>query len=99
MDSSLPVLPSGSAFLLSDAVVEAIADSIAGRLGERLAAGPPALLDLEAAANWLGVSARTVESLVALAEIPIVRIGPSRSIRRFELASLVAYARRSTRTL
>ena len=60
---------------------------------------PYALLDINEAANALAVSVRTVESLVALGEIPVVRIGTGRGVRRFERRALDAYVRRSTRAL
>ena len=83
---------------LHDVVVEAIADGVADRLSDRLLA-PEALLDIKGAARYLAVSVRTVEALVALGEIPVVRIGAGRGVRRFERAALTAYVRRNTRSL
>lgn len=58
-------------------------------------ASPPPLLDLSGAATRLNVSQRTVEALVALGEIPVVRIGTGRGVRRFDPAAVEAFIRRS----
>ncbi len=68
-------------------------------MAERLSSGPAPLLDIREASEYLSVSVRTVESLVALAEIPVVRIGAGRGVRRFETRALDAFVRRNTRSL
>ena len=67
--------------------------------GDRQPFGAPPLLDLTGAAARLNVSERTVESLVASGEIPVVRIGTGRGVRRFDPAALEAFVRRQTRAL
>lgn len=81
------------------AVIQAIADGVADRLADRLVADPRALLDLAGAAARLNVSKRTVESLVAVGELPVVRIGLGRGVRRFDPATIDALIRRNTRSL
>ena len=78
-----------------------LADAIAERVAERLVQvlAPPSLLDIDGAAARLNVSVRTVESLVALGEIPVVRIGVGRGVRRFSPSALDAFVRRHTRSL
>ena len=80
--------------LLRRAVREEIAAA-----GDRPPVGEPPLLDLAGAAARLNVSERTVESLVATGEIPVVRIGTGRGVRRFEPSALQAFIRRNARTL
>ena len=60
---------------------------------------PPPLLDLAGAAARLNVSKRTVEALIALGEIPVVRIGTGRGVRRFDPAAIEAFIRRRVRSL
>ena len=79
-------------------VRRAIREELAGAAPDRPAAPPP-LLDLAGAAARLNVSERTVESLVASGEIPVVRIGTGRGVRRFDPAALEAFVRRQTRAL
>lgn len=67
--------------------------------GDRPPAGPSPLLDLAGTAARLNVSERTVESLVASGEIPVVRIGTGRGVRRFDPASVEAFIRRRARAL
>lgn len=97
------VPPGSAAPLIGDPALDSIAAEVAERvvrdLGGCLGAAPPPLLDLAGAAAHLNVSTRTVESLVALGEIPVVRIGLGRGVRRFERASIDAYVRRHTRSL
>lgn len=81
------------------ALAEDIAEHVAARLAERLTPAPDGLLTLDEAARFLAVSARTVESLVSLGELPVVRIGTGRGVRRFERAALDAFVRRNTRAL
>ncbi|WP_158225270.1 helix-turn-helix domain-containing protein [Rubrivirga sp. SAORIC476] len=66
---------------------------------DRPSIGEPPLYDLAGAAARLNVSERTVESLVATGEIPVVRIGTGRGVRRFEPSALQAFIRRNARTL
>ena len=80
-----------------DALAIGLADRVGQLLRERLA--PPPLLDLAGAATRLNVSERTVESLVSLGEIPVVRIGTGRGVRRFDPAAIEAFIRRQARTL
>lgn len=79
-----------------DAVAE-LAEALGRILRDQLA--PPPLLDLAGAAARLNVSERTVESLVALGEIPVVRIGTGRGVRRFDPAAIEAFIRRQARSL
>lgn len=80
-------------------------DALAGRLAARVAElveearTPPPLLDLDGAARRLNVSTRTVEALVADGEIPVVRIGTGRGVRRFDPAAVEAFIRRNARSL
>jgi len=78
-----------------------LADEVADRVAERLLGvlSPPSLLDISGVADRLNVSRRTVENLVALGEIPVIRIGGGRGVRRFEQAALDAFVRRSTRSV
>lgn len=83
-----------------DALVSEVEARVRQAVREELAAASadrPAepLLDLAGAAARLNVSARTVESLVALGEIPVVRIGTGRGVRRFDPEALDAFVRRS----
>ena len=59
----------------------------------------PPLLDLAGAAARLNVSERTVEALIALGEIPVVRIGTGRGVRRFDHAAIETFIRRRVRSL
>lgn len=71
-------------------------------LPETLAGGPrpaPPLLDLAGAARRLNVSERTVESLVAVGELAVIRIGTGRGVRRFDPDAVDALIRRQARTL
>ena len=77
-------------------VRRAIRDELAAA-PDRPAALPP-LLDLAGAAARLNVSERTVESLVAVGEIPVVRIGTGRGVRRFDPAAVEAFIRRTARS-
>ena len=90
--------------------LDALADDLEARvrraIREELAADRPAappqappLLDLAGTAARLNVSERTVESLVALGEIPVVRIGTGRGVRRFDPDAVEAFIRRRARTL
>lgn len=79
--------------------VDAFAGEVAARVADQLAAAPRALLDLAGAAARLNVSQRTVESLVAVGELRVVRIGLGRGVRRFDPATLDAFIRRNTRSL
>ncbi|WP_179299719.1 helix-turn-helix domain-containing protein [Rubrivirga marina] len=80
-------------------------DALAGRLAARVAElieearTPPPLLDLDGAARRLNVSTRTVEALVADGEIPVIRIGTGRGVRRFDPAAVEAFIRRNARSL
>lgn len=56
--------------------------------------GAPPLLDLSAVARWLNVSERLIETFVAAGEIPCLRIGQGRGVRRFEPAAVEAFIRR-----
>ena len=94
-----PVVPELDRSLLDPDVLDAISDGVADRLADRLSPAPSPLLDIREAAEYLAVSVRTVESLVALGEIPVVRIGTGRGVRRFERRSLDAFVRRSARAL
>ena len=67
--------------------------------GDRPPAGKPPLLTLAQAAERLNISTRTVESLVAMGELPVVRMGTGRGVRRFDPASVDAFIRRSARKL
>ena len=82
---------------LTPADREALRSIIREEIAE--AVEPPALFDLGAVARRLSVSERTVESLVALGEIPVVRIGTGRGVRRFDPAAVEAFVRRQTRAL
>ena len=86
---------------LSAQTLDQIADELADRVGQLLKdrLSPPPLLDLAGAAARLNVSERTVESLVSLGEIPVVRIGTGRGVRRFDPAAVEAFIRRKARTL
>ena len=55
---------------------------------------PAPLLDIHAVARWLNVSTRLVETFVAGGEIPSLRIGRGRGVRRFEPAAVEAFIRR-----
>ena len=90
----LDALAASLAPLLRRAIREELAAA-----GDRPPAGPPPLLDLAGAAARLNVSERTVESLVALGEIPVVRIGTGRGVRRFDADAVEAFIRRKARTL
>lgn len=81
------------------ALAEVVAAHVVRALSPQLNAAPGALLDLTGAAERLNVSRRTVESLVSVGELAVVRIGLGRGVRRFDPAALDAYIRRSTRTL
>lgn len=83
---------------LESRVRRAIREEIAAASDRRPASAPP-LLDLKGAAARLNVSERTVESLVASGEIPVVRIGTGRGVRRFDPTALEAFVRRQTRAL
>ncbi len=76
--------------------VEALADVIAERVRRAVLAeaAPEPLLDLAGVARWLNVSERTVESFVATGELPCLRIGMGRGVRRFETAAVEAFIRR-----
>ena len=77
--------------------LDAIAAALAERLGGAVAgpsAEPPPLLDLPAVARWLNVSERLVETFVAAGDIPVLRIGQGRGVRRFEPAAVEAFIRR-----
>ena len=80
-----------------DALAAGLADRVGRLLRDRLA--PPPLLDLAGAAARLNVSERTVEALVAQGEIPVVRIGTGRGVRRFDPAAIETFIRRQARTL
>ena len=80
-----------------DALAAGVAERVARLLSGQLRPDP--LLDLAGAAERLNVSERTVESLVASGEIPVVRIGTGRGVRRFDPAGLDAFVRRQTRAL
>ena len=85
--------------VLDPTFVDAFAGEIATRLAGHLSAAPRPLLDLAGAAARLNVSERTVEHLVAVGELPVIRIGLGRGVRRFDPAALDAFVRRSTRSL
>lgn len=80
---------------LRQAVREELA--AAGVAADRPLTRPP-LLDLSETAARLNVSTRTIESLVSMGEIPVVRIGTGRGVRRFDPDAIEAYIRRSART-
>ena len=71
--------------------VDALADALASRLGST---GPAPLLDLPAVARWLNVSERLVETFVAAGDLPVLRIGQGRGVRRFEPTAVEAFIRR-----
>ena len=81
--------------------LDALAARLAARVAELVeeARTPPPLLDLDGAARRLNVSTRTVEALVADGEIPVVRIGTGRGVRRFDPAAIEAFIRRNARSL
>lgn len=68
---------------------------------EELTAGgfapkPRPLLTPDEVAEWLGISRRTVEGLVASGEIPVVRIGTGRrKLPRFAPDAVEAFIRRA----
>lgn len=78
---------------LSDAALDAIADRLADRLST-LPSAPPPLLTSTEVADWLNVSERTVDNLVALGELIPVRVTPSGRGRRFERRGVEAFIRR-----
>ena len=78
---------------LSDAALDAIADRLADRLST-LPSAPPPLLNSAEVADWLNVSERTVDNLVALGELIPVRVTPSGRGRRFERRGVEAFIRR-----
>lgn len=78
-------------------VAKQTAQAILDWLGASIDAQP--LLDINGAAKRLNVSPRTVESHVAQGDIPVIRIGTKRGVRRFDPAALDAFIRRNTRTL
>ena len=61
--------------------------------------GPAPLLDVDGVARALSVSTRTVEAFVASGELPVIRLGQGRGVRRFEAAAVEAFLRRRTRTV
>ena len=71
-----------------DAARRAVRDE----LDERglLQGGPEPLLDVKAVARYLGVSARTVETLIAASDLVPIRIG---SARRFTREAVDAFLR------
>lgn len=71
--------------------LDALADALVSRLGS---AGPSPLLDLPAVARWLNISERLVETFVAAGDLPVLRIGQGRGVRRFEPAAVEAFIRR-----
>ena len=81
--------------------LDAVAERLAARVAELVEAArtPPPLLSLDATAARLNVSPRTVESLVADGEIPVIRIGAGRGVRRFDPAAVEAFIRRQARAL
>lgn len=81
---------------LPDNALDALAAALAERLG---ATSPPPLLDLPAVARWLNVSERLVETFVAAGDIPVLRIGQGRGVRRFEAAAIEAFIRRQANTV
>jgi len=76
-----------------------LADLIRETIREELAsASPRRLLTPDEVAEWLGVSKRTVESLVGLGEIPVVRIGTGkRKLPRYQPEAVEAFIRRQAR--
>ena len=80
-------------------------DELAARLADRVAelvtaaSAPRPLLTQAEVADWLNVGERTVDNLVALGELPTVRITPSGRSRRFERAAVEAFIRRNARSL
>lgn len=84
---------------LDGPTLDALAAALADRVAELVGATVAPLLDLAGAAARLNVSERTVEALVAAGEIPVVRIGTGRGVRRFDPAALDAFVRRQTRAL
>ena len=78
---------------LSDAALDAIAERLADRLAT-LPSAPPPLLTSTEVADWLNVSERTVDNLVALGELIPVRVTPSGRGRRFERRGVEAFIRR-----
>ncbi|HEX9951244.1 MAG TPA: helix-turn-helix domain-containing protein [Rubricoccaceae bacterium] len=81
-----------------DALISQIADRVIHVVRQELASAPPSappLLDLSGVAQRLGVSERTVETLVAMGELPFSRIGArGRGARRFEPEAVEAFIRR-----
>ena len=78
---------------LSDAALDVIAERLADRLSA-LPSAPPPLLTSTEVADWLNVSERTVDNLVALGELIPVRVTPSGRGRRFERRGVEAFIRR-----
>ena len=81
--------------------LESLATAIAQQVAHAIALEqlPPPLLDLKGAARRLNVSTSTVESLVAMGELSVIRIGTGRGVRRFDHSSLEALIRRRARSL
>ena len=84
---------------LSDNDIGQLATRIAALLIPQIDAPSRRLLDIKEVAERLHTSVRTVETQVALGEIPVVRIGAGRGVRRFDPAAVDAFVRRQTRTL
>lgn len=82
---------------LTDADLDALADRLAQRLAPALS--PPSsagsLLTLEEVAGRLNLGQRTVETLIAEGELPVIRVTPR--TRRFDPAAVDALVRRRTR--
>ena len=92
-DAAVPSAAAEEPPVLTDDQLVTVADRLAGIIGARLA--PQPLLTTAEVAEWLNVGERTVESLVALGELPTVRVTPSGRGRRFERTAVEAFIRRS----
>lgn len=55
--------------------IDAFADAIAARIAERLQQGERRLMRIKEAATYMGVSRRTLETLMANGTLPTVREG------------------------
>lgn len=77
-----------------DADLDALADRLADRLAGRPALPPPLLTQAQVA-EWLSVSERTVDNLVAAGELIPLRVTPGGRGRRFERKTVQAFIRRS----
>ena len=87
-----------SSAALSDADLDALADRVAARVAALPAAPPPPLLTSSEVADWLRVSQRTLDTLVAEGELIPIRVTPSGRGRRFERKAVEGYIRRCAKS-